>query len=189
MALLAQLFGWTLNKNENEREHKVFYLKSLSFLVLIVIVVSEKCFKWNMIENIRDLLGDNIVGYMQRLTEISLHFFTALIAISMLVMIIAIILYLVVQKTSNNKLIDYLNRLRVGAEFRLKYSIEDVLIFLVLACFLDDSIVTEYQNTYSEALFGIVIFACGIIFFLSSLIGVLNRFFVLWSDIDINNKN
>lgn len=185
---ISQFINWILNKNETDREAKTFYLKSLLFLILIVIFVSNRC--WNMVDNIKVLLGKNIMYYILTIVKVGLHFFTALAGLAFSIMLISGVTYILMDKLSNNYArINYMNRLRLGSEFRLRWSIEDIVLCLMVAYLFDKEIIFEYMYTYSEILWNIV-FIIGIcVFVFTTLKGIINRFFVLWGISEkINDK-
>lgn len=52
----------------------------------------------------------------------------------------------------------------------------------------DNNFVSEYNSIYSKYLWICIFIACGIEFVSSSLIGILNRFFVFWTSSNIKDK-
>lgn len=184
---ISQFMNWMLNKNERDREEKTFYLKSLLFLILIVIFLSNK--QWNMVDNVERLLGENIMQYILIITKVGLHFYTALAYLAFIIMFISSIVYIFMDKLSpNSELVKYMNGIRVGSEFRFTWSIEDIVLCLMIAYLFDKEIIFEYMYTYSEFLWIIVFIIGFLVFIFTSLKGVINRFFVLWGISDNGNK-
>lgn len=185
--LISHLIDGVLNKNEREREEKIFYLKSSIFLILIVIFFSNK--NWSMVDAIEILLGKKIIYYILIITKVGLHFYTTLAKLAFVIMFSTSIIYICMSKISQNrKLINYMNRIRLGAEFRFRWSIEDIVLCLMIAYLFDSVIISEYVNTYSEIVVGFVFVAGFFVFTFTSLRGVLNRFFVLWGITDKSNE-
>ena len=115
--------------------------------------------------------------------------FTSLVIIAFVIFIISAIIYEILDKKSNNiERIDYFHRLRIGSSFRFSSSLENVLIFLMTGYVFDNNFVSEYISIYSQYLWICIFIACGIEFVSSSLIGILNRFFVFWTSSDIKDK-
>lgn len=182
MALFSQLFGWVLNKSEEEKEQRTFYLKSFLFLVLIVIIASNRY--WDMTGNIQLLLGTVAIEYVITITRIGIHFFTTLSILAFVVLIVSAIIYEVIKKISiDSRWCGYFNRLRIGAELRLSSSVEDVLLLFLVAWVFNKNIIVDYANTYSEVFFMIMVVSCILQFVFSTVAGILNRFFVVWSKI------
>lgn len=185
MTLLAQFLNWTLNKDEKERKYKTFYLKSAVFLVLSVILIGDKFMKFNMMEGIELLLGDTVVSYILGIAQVGIQFFSTLTLISVGVYVISIIIYKAMCKIfEDDERIDYFHRLIIGAMFRVRYSLENILICMLVGYLFDERFIRTYKIVYSQKIYWIIIFACGLEFCFSSLHGVINRFFLLNINID-----
>ena len=63
-----------------------------------------------------------------------------------------------------------------------------MLIFLMTGYVFDNNFESEYTSIYSRYLWICISNACGIEFVSSRLIGILNRFFVFWTSLDIKDK-
>ena len=123
------------------------------------------------------------------IVRIGVHLFTSLVIIAFVIFVISAIIYEILDKKSNNiERIDYFHRLRIGSSFRFSSSLENVIIFLMTGYVFDNNFVSEYNSIYSQYLWIWIFIACGIEFVSSSLIGILNRFFVFWTSSDIKDK-
>ena len=137
--VVGRILDWLLGKSQKERDGAIFYFKSLLFLILIVILVSDKF--WNMSSSIINLVNANVVHYIFKISCIGIHFFTSLAIISSVVVLVATIICLITRKIKRfKKYEDYFVRMRIGAEFRLTYSVEDILLFLLIAYIFDKNI-------------------------------------------------
>ena len=185
--IVGKILEWLFGKSQRERDGVIFYFKSLLFLCLIVILVSDKF--WNMSTSIISLLSANVLRYVFEISCIGIHFFTSLAIVSFVVVIVASIICLVTGNVERfEKYDNYFNRLRIGAEFRLTYSVEDVLLFLMIAYIFDNNIVKNYITIYSNYIIGVLGIICMLQFLTSSVVGILNRFFML-NHYDKKNKD
>ena len=175
---VGKILDWLFDKSQRERDGIIFYLKSLLFLVLIVILVSDKF--WNMSSSIINLLSANIVRYVFEISCIGIHFFTSLAIISFVVIILAAIICVITRNIERfEKHENYSIRMRIGAEFRLTNCVEDVLLFLIVAYIFDKNILQNYISIYSDYIIGVLGIICVFQFLTSSVVGILNRFFML----------
>lgn len=62
--VVGRILDWLLGKSQKERDGAIFYFKSLLFLILIVILVSDKF--WNMSSSIINLVNANVVHYISK---------------------------------------------------------------------------------------------------------------------------
>ena len=176
--VVGKLLDWLLVRSQKEREGAIFYFKSLLFLVLIVILVSDKF--WNMSSSIINLLNANVVRYVFEISCIGIHFFTSLAIISSVVVLGTAIICLITRKIERfEKYEDYFVRMRIGAEFRLTYSVEDILLFLLIAYIFDKNILKNYIDIYANFIVLVLVIICAFQFLTSSVVGILNRFFML----------
>lgn len=176
--VIEKILEWTLKKNQREREGAIFYLKSLLFLVLIVILLSDKF--WDTSGSIKNLLSEKVTRYVFEISNIGIHFFTSLAIISFVVLIIsAIICEITKNATCFHKYNNYFVQMRLGSEFRLMYSIEDVLLFLIIAYIFDKNVFQNYISTYSKFVLVVLGILCAFQFFTSSVVGIISRFFML----------
>lgn len=174
--IIGKLLDWLFGKSPRERDGAIFYFKSLMFLILIVIFVSNKF--WNMSDSIKNLLNENAITYIVEISNIGVHFFTSLAIISLGVVIVAAIIRVIAGKYFD-KYENYFNRMRIGAEFRLSNSSEDILLFLMIAYIFDKNVLQNYISIYSNCMFIILGLICVFKFFTSSVKGIINRFFML----------
>lgn len=176
--VVGKILDWLLGRSQKERDGAIFYFKSLLFLIFIVILVSDKF--WNMSSSIMNLLNANVVRYIFEISCIGIHFFTSLAIISSVVLFVAAIICLIIKKVERfEKYEDYFVRMRIGAEFRLKYSVEDILLFLLIAYIFDKSILKNYIDIYADFIVWVLGIICVFQFLTSSVVGILNRFFML----------
>ena len=96
LSLLESLLNFFTEKTERERDARIFYVKSLMFLLVIVVFISDRFF-WKMSQNINSMLGEKISGYILNIVKLGAHFFTCLSIISFFVILIAAFLYLLVK--------------------------------------------------------------------------------------------
>lgn len=177
-AVFGKILDWLLGKSQKERDGAIFYFKSLIFLVLIVILVSDRF--WNMSSSIINLLNTKVVHYVFEISCIGIHFFTSLAIISFTVVIVAAIIGVITRNVERfEKYEDYFNRMRIGAEIRLTYSAEDILLFLMISYIFDKNILQNYISIYSNYIMGLLGIICVFQFMTSSVVGIINRFFML----------
>ena len=69
--------------------------------------------------------------------------------------------------------------MRIGAEFRLSNSVEDILLFLMIAYIFDKNVLQNYISIYSSCVYIILGLICLFEFFTSSVKGIINRFFMI----------
>lgn len=176
--IIGKIVDWIFGKNQRQRENSLFYLKSLLFLTLIVISISDKF--WQMSSSIKKLLGVNVGFYILEISNIGIHFFTSLAIISFVIVIISAIICEITRRViCFEKYENYFNRMRIGAEFRLSYSVEDVLLLLMTAYIFDTNVIQNYISVYSDYIvigLGVI---CAFQFFTSSVAGIFNRFLML----------
>lgn len=186
--IIGKLLDWLFGKSQRERDGAIFYFKSLMFLILIVIFVSNKF--WDMSDSIKNLLGTNVGLYVLEISNIGIHFFTSLAIISFVIEIISGIMCSLARKVSCfAKYKNYFNQMRIGAENRLLYSIEDVLLLLMTVYIFDTNVIQNYTSVYSNYIalgLGII---CAIQFFTSRVVDIINRFFMLNCPFDEKGMN
>ena len=176
--VFGKIIDWLLGKNNREKEGTIFYLKSLLFLILTVILVSDKF--WNMSSSIKNLLSEKVFFYIFEISTLCIHFFTSLAIISFVMVIVSAIICEITRKVKCfDKYSNRFNRMRIGAEFRLSYSVEDVLLFLLIVYIFDKNVLQEYISIYSKFIWITLGIICTIRFLTSSMVGVVNRFFML----------
>mgnify|MGYP003369845804 CR=1 FL=1 len=167
--------------NEDERKEKIYYIKSLSFLILIIVLISD--FNWNMTDDIKLLLSDRVLNTVIKITEMLICVFTTLAKISFCIMIVSLILngiaetnkikYL--EKNCNN---NYFYKVARGAELRFESCIENILLCLMLELIFDWNLVVDYIMHFDIICF--VPFVIGVVACVGTIIkGILNRFFVI----------
>ncbi len=175
---VEKIVDWLMGKDQRERDGAIFYLKSLLFLILIVVLISEVF--WDMRYSIEKLFRDDVACFVLDFSKICIHFFTSLSIISLVVIVVTAIISEVMKKIDKDgKRYDYFLRMRIGAEFRLKYSVEDVLLFLLIAYIFDKNILQDYLSIYSKFTLIVLGLICAWCFLTSSVVGILNRFFML----------
>lgn len=185
--IFSHIFG-LLFKPEHEREQKTFYLKSFIFLMLIIVLITD--LYWDISTHIINLFSDSTMSLILNIVEIGLYFFSTLAGLSFAILVVATILYIIFdQFTDKLETINYFRSMTSGSQFRLSYSIEDIIILLLTAKIFSEPIFNEYKAIFSEAVWIILCIIFVLQFFLDSSKGVLNRFFVLWPRTDnVNSK-
>ena len=179
LSLLESLLNFFTEKTERERDARIFYVKSLMFLLVIVVFISDRFF-WKMSQNINSMLGEKISGYILNIVKLGAHFFTCLSIISFFVILIAAFLYLLVSKLSKNlEYQSYFQRLRIGSEFRFTYSLEDVILCLAIGYIFDKNFVRDYMDVYTNFIWICIFASCALEFLFSSVKGIIYRFFFL----------
>lgn len=185
--LFSHIFG-LLFKTENERKQRTFYLKSFLFLALIIVSITD--LYWDISTQITNLFSDSTKSLIFSIVEIGLYFFSTLAGISLVVFVIANIIYLIFDRFTNKpEITDYFHRMTYGSQFRFSYSIEDIIILLITAKIFNEAIFLEYKAIFSEVIWTIIYIIFVLQFFLDSIKGVLNRFFVLWNHSDKADSN
>lgn len=175
---VGKVLEWAFGKNKRERDGAIFYLKSLLFLILIVILVSDRF--WDMSSSIKKMLNIDVVYYILYISNIGIHFFTSLAIISFVVSIMSAIICEVAKRiTCFKKYEDHFGRMRIGAEFRLLHSVEDVLLFLIIAYIFDKNVLQNFIFIYPKFILIVLGILCVFQFLTSRLVGILNLFFML----------
>lgn len=108
-----------------------------------------------------------------------MHFFTSLEIVSLAVFFIAILLGFLPEKILRDKEI-VLMRIRLGAEIRMLNSSENVLLFLMIASMFEENVLQNYIAIYSNGAYILLIISV-YEFLTSSMMGIINRFFLLKS--------
>lgn len=180
---LVKIMEICFSENKEKRNRGIFQFKSFVFLILILVLISDNFI--DMKGEISSLIGEKIQTWILNISNIAVHIFTSLVIVSFIVIIISETIYKIMDKKLTR--IDYFRRLRIGAFFRFSNSLEDVLIFLITGSVFDCNFVTNYIRVYSRYLWIGIFIACGLQFVFSSSVGILNRFFVLWSSMDEKN--
>ncbi|HBG5344121.1 TPA: hypothetical protein KQG29_001485 [Clostridioides difficile] len=187
--LITAVSSWFLNQDEDEQRFKIMYVKSLFYMILIVLLVCNFFFG-NTVSEIKNLFGDTIIKSLSLFLTIGLHFFTVLSAISLTLFIISAILdkihdeLLELEKDNSfTKLIKsiYFGNLIYGSFNRFKDSLEDITIFLIAAYLLDNNVFMQYKSIYDESLWTLLLIVMSLVFIVFSLTGIVNRFFKLKS--------
>ena len=183
-SFFVKMFEMLLEGNKEKRQSTLFYLKSFVFLCLILVLFTSRV--WDIQGCIRSLVSRQMQSLILDILRIGVHLFTSLVIIAF---VISAIIYEILDKKSNNiERIEYFHRLRIGSSCRFSSSLENVLIFLMTGYVFDNNFVSEYTSIYSRYLWICIFIACGIEFVSLSLIGILNRFFVFWTSLDIKDK-
>lgn len=179
LSLLESLLNFFTEKTERERDARIFYVKSLMFLSVIVVFISDRFF-WKMSQNINSMLGEKISGYILNIVKLGAHFFTCLSIISVAVILLAALLCFIADKVVDNREYrNYFDRIRRGSEFRFTYSVEDVMLCLAVGYIFDRNFVSEYISVYTNFIWGCIFVAGALEFVLSSVKGIIYRFFFL----------
>ncbi|HFL3653754.1 TPA: hypothetical protein ACG3P3_001478 [Clostridioides difficile] len=179
--------SWFLNKDENEQRFKIMYVKSLFYMILIVLSVCNFFFG-NTVSEIKNFFGDTILKYLSLFLTIGLQFFTVLTVISLILFAISVLLDCI-----HDKLIEiekdykfmkrikdiHLGNLIYGSFDRFKCSLEDIMIFLIAAYLLDYDVFIQYKSIYNESLWILLLIVMFLAFIIFSLGGIINRFFKL----------
>jgi hypothetical protein len=74
--LLGSLFSWFFNKNENEQSEKTYYIKSLLFLTLIILLICNRFH--NTTDLICQFLGESLLYRISLIIAVALDFFLSL---------------------------------------------------------------------------------------------------------------
>lgn len=175
--IIWEILEWLFGKKQKEREGAIYYFKSLLFLFLIVCYLSNRM--WNMNDNIERVLSLNTITYITTVSKICMHFFTSLEIVSLAVFFIAILLGFLPEKILRDKEI-VLMRIRLGAEIRMLNSSENVLLFLMIASMFEENVLQNYIAIYSNGAYILLIISV-YEFLTSSMMGIINRFFLLKS--------
>ena len=101
--LLSPLFSWFFNKNENEQLEKTYYIKSLLFLILIILFICNRFH--NTTALICELLGEKILSRISLIIAVGLDFFSIFGIIAVIVWIISFIISIICDKF--NKITNY----------------------------------------------------------------------------------
>lgn len=176
--VIGKILELLLENNKKRRDGIIFYLKSLMFLILIVCFFSNKM--WDMNKNIKDVLSVNDISCIIKAFQIGIHFFTSLAIIAFTLFIISTIVCIISEDFLKIYL-SYINRIRIGAGNRLIYSIEDVLLLLMVTYIFDENVLQNYIVTYPNTVLAmlLILFIC--VFFTSTIKGIINCFFLLKS--------
>ena len=174
-----------LDTNEKEMQKKVFYLKSLVCLILIIIIISN--FIWDMTDSIKVLLSEQVLTFAVNIIEIGLHFFTIFGVIALLILCMAAIANWIVEKLAkktkrfeeiNNT--NYFYEMHIGATLHFERCVENVLLLLMLAFVFDYSLIEQYKNIYCDMFwweFYVIFFVFFAFLFIKR---IFNRMFVFW---------
>lgn len=189
--LLTKIFGIIFEKSEVEKEKNISYFKSLIFLALIVVWVAKKFMGFNIVENLMYLLpSEEIVNYILIIMQIGVQFFTTFAVMAFFIMVISGIIFEIIREhSSDNRRIEKFFRMKIGSESRLINSIENVIISLGIGLLFDKQFLNIYQNmniNYFESIF-VILCICVTVY--GILQGVLNRFFVYWTDFYMLDEN
>lgn len=193
---ITAVSSWFLNKDENEQRFKIMYVKSLFYMILIVLLVCNFFFG-NTVSEIKNFFGDTILKYLSLFLTIGLQFFTVLSLISLILFAISALLDYIhckligIEKDNNfMKLIKDNNfaNLIYGSFDRFKCSLEDIMIFLIAAYILDYDVFIQYKSIYNESFWILLLIVMFLAFIIFSLEGIINRFFTLKSCINSLNK-
>lgn len=119
----------------------------------------------------------------------AVHLFTSLAILAFVVFAISAIIYEILDVIckDNDKVCYYL-RLRIGSFHRFSDSLENITMFLIAGYIFDSSFINTYMSAYPKDLGNIILIACTIRFFSTSMISILNSFFVLWPSANRKDK-
>lgn len=199
---ITAVSSWFLNKDENEQRFKIMYVKSLFYMILIVLLVCNFFFG-NTVSEIKNLFGDTILKYLSLFLTIGLQFFTVLTLISLILFAISALLdylhYKLIGIEKDYKFMKlikdiHFGNLIYGSFDRFKCSLEDIMIFLIAAYLLDYDVFIQYKSIYNESLWTLLLIVMFLAFIIFSLEGIINRFFKLRAIIEeellsSNSKN
>lgn len=97
---LIKIFELLLGENKEKRQYRLFHLKSVTFLWLILILFTSRV--WNVQKCIKGLISEKIQSIILDLARIGAHLFTSLVIIAFVIFVIAAIIYEIMYKVSNN---------------------------------------------------------------------------------------
>ncbi|WP_159066751.1 hypothetical protein, partial [Clostridioides difficile] len=148
---MVAFYTWFLNKDEHELQLKIAYIKSLFYMMLIILSVCN--FFWsNTFSIVKVILGDTIIRYISLVLSVGLRFFTVLSAIALILFVISALLDNIPYKFMKSETYFYLGILIHGSFSRLKDSIENITIFLIAAYIFSYDVFIQYKSIYSESL-------------------------------------
>ncbi|HBE9444637.1 TPA: hypothetical protein KNI17_002403 [Clostridioides difficile] len=184
---MVAFYTWFLNKDEHELQLKIAYIKSLFYMMLIILSVCN--FFWsNTFSIVKVILGDTIIRYISLVLSVGLRFFTVLSAIALILFVISALLDNIPYKFMKSETYFYLGILIHGSFSRLKDSIENITIFLIAAYIFSYDVFIQYKSIYSESLWPIFLLVMSAVFIMFSVPGIINRFFTLRSWTNYLNK-
>ncbi|HFL2474264.1 TPA: bZIP transcription factor [Clostridioides difficile] len=184
---MVAFYTWFLNKDEHELQLKIAYIKSLFYMMLIILLVCN--FFWsNTFSMVKVILGDTILQYISLFLSVGLRFFTVLSAIALILFVISALLDNIPYKFMKSETYFYLGILIHGSFSRLKDSIENITIFLIAAYIFSYDVFIQYKSIYSESLWPMFLLITSAVFIMFSIPGIINRFFTLRSWINSLNK-
>ena len=176
--LLGSLFSWFFNKNENEQSEKTYYIKSLLFLTLIILLICNRFH--NTTDLICQFLGESLLYRISLIIAVALDFFSIFGIIAAIVWISSFIISIFCDIFNNITNYDYFLRMRSGSKHRFINCMEDIGILLLTALLFDFNTYQQYKNIFSEIVWLAFWILLIIIFATVSIRGIINRFFVLW---------
>ncbi|HEK8846192.1 TPA: hypothetical protein STX52_003398 [Clostridioides difficile] len=184
---MVAFYTWFLTKDEHELQLKIAYIKSLFYMMLIILLVCN--FFWsNTFSMVKVILGDTILQYISLFLSVGLRFFTVLSAIALILFVISALLDNIPYKFMKSETYFYLGILIHGSFSRLKDSIENITIFLIAAYIFSYDVFIQYKSIYSESLWPMFLLITSAVFIMFSIPEIINRFFTLRSWINSLNK-
>lgn len=184
---MVAFYTWFLNKDEHELQLKIAYIKSLFYMMLIILSVCN--FFWsNTFSMVKVILGDTIIRYISLVLSVGLRFFTVLSAIALILFVISALLDNIPYKFMKSEAYIYIRILIHGSFSRLKDSIENITIFLIAAYIFSYDVFIQYKSIYSESFWPLLWLAMLAVFIMFSMPGIINRFFTLRSWINSLSK-
>ncbi|MFA8998010.1 bZIP transcription factor [Clostridioides difficile] len=184
---MPAFYTWFLNKDEHELQLKIAYIKSLFYMMLIILSVCN--FFWsNTFSMVKVILGDTILRYISLFLSVGLRFFTVLSAIAFILFVISALLYEIPYKYMKSNTSSYFRILIHGSFSRLKDSLENITIFLIAAYIFSYDVFIQYKSIYSESFWLLLLLVMSCIFIMFSMPEMINRFFTLRSWINSLNK-
>lgn len=184
---LNAVFSWFFNKDEKEKEQKTYYIKSLLYLGVIILFI---CNYFHDTTNvIIEILGNKILHYVSLFLIVGLDFFSVLCVMAIVIWFISLVLSVICEKLSDNKIYDYFLRMCYGSKHRLINCVENVTLMLLMAYLIDYSVFQQYKAMYSDNEWMVFCVILAVTFMTTSIKGILNRFFVLWPHENAKSKN
>lgn len=172
---LAAFWSWFFLKDEKEQIVKLSFIKSILLFGLIILAICE--YYWNTMDDVRKLLGENILSYIGYVLKIGIYFFTVYAIIALFFCVFSYCSDRILQKLNEDDFGIRCWEAYLGAKRHFENCLEDILIISIGVILLDKTIFEQYKLIFNDLFWFIWCFLM-FVTFITSMFNIIKRFVI-----------